>query len=162
MHYWKECCMLKQCTFCKQVVEIAMLNEHWLTECTSQRKMKVCPRCNEAKHEREYDEHVKSKGCTPAKPPQEANRCPLCHKDIAPGDEGWKKHLKTKECSGNTRQPTGTLGAPPSAALVRVKSPRPRAGDSAAKPQPAPPSSSPVKPKSGIPRPVFGARAGKK
>lgn len=28
-----------------------------------------------------------------AKPLDQANRCPLCHKDIAPGEDGWKLHL---------------------------------------------------------------------
>jgi hypothetical protein len=32
---------------------------------------------------------------TESKPVEVASRCPLCHCDIAPGDEGWKSHLMT-------------------------------------------------------------------
>jgi len=32
-------------------------------------------------------------GCEPAKSSFAANRCPLCHEDIPPHDEGWKKHI---------------------------------------------------------------------
>jgi hypothetical protein len=33
LHYWKDCPMLMQCAYCKQVVEIAGNDEHLLNEC---------------------------------------------------------------------------------------------------------------------------------
>jgi len=33
LHYWQECPMLTSCKLCEQVIEIATLNEHLLSEC---------------------------------------------------------------------------------------------------------------------------------
>ena len=90
MHYWKECPMLTECTHCKQVIEIAGLNEHLLRECDSAKSFKQCPRCKESVHSIDYETHVGAKECPIAKPSKAANRCPLCHKDIESGEKGWK------------------------------------------------------------------------
>lgn len=40
-----------------------------------------------------------------AKSSYDANHCPLCHKNIDPGDEGWKKHLMEESgCAFNSRR----------------------------------------------------------
>lgn len=47
---------------------------------------------------------MKRNGCPVAKSLSEANRCPLCHTDIPPGMEGWKRHYLTgKGCPYNDR-----------------------------------------------------------
>ncbi|RUS82487.1 hypothetical protein EGW08_009750, partial [Elysia chlorotica] len=48
IHYWKNCPMLKRCTNCKQVVEIATYTDHLLTECEAKANFGKCPRCSEA------------------------------------------------------------------------------------------------------------------
>jgi centrosomal protein CEP104 len=68
IHYWKDCPMLKQCNECKQVIEIAVQNEHLLTECQFKSNYKKCPRCTEAVNvtiPQENDYHFKAKQCLP-------------------------------------------------------------------------------------------------
>ncbi|CAK6440532.1 unnamed protein product [Pipistrellus nathusii] len=93
LHYWKHCLMLTRCGHCRQVVEIASLTEHLLTECDRRDGFGRCYRCSEAVPKEELPTHVKSKDCHPAKPEKLANRCPLCHENFAPGEEAWKVHL---------------------------------------------------------------------
>ncbi|XP_029434701.1 centrosomal protein of 104 kDa isoform X2 [Rhinatrema bivittatum] len=105
LHYWKHCPMLKRCEHCKQVVEIASLTEHLLTECDRKDKFGKCPLCCEAIPKEELAEHIKAKTCTPAKPEKVANRCPLCHENFTPGEEAWKFHLMGKDgCKMNLRR----------------------------------------------------------
>ncbi|XP_063720307.1 centrosomal protein of 104 kDa-like isoform X2 [Symsagittifera roscoffensis] len=105
LHYWKECGMLRRCQNCKQVVEIAHLTAHLVTECEAKDSFSKCPRCTEAIPNADYDLHVKSKTCNAAKPDKQANHCPLCHINFAPGEEGWKMHLMGKEgCKENPRR----------------------------------------------------------
>ena len=96
--------MLTECSHCKQVIEISSLNEHLLRECDRAQQFKQCPRCKESVHTSDYEGHVGSKGCQIAKPAKAANRCPLCHKDIEPGEKGWKKHLMDNQCENNPRR----------------------------------------------------------
>ena len=63
LHYWKECGMLRRCQNCKQVVEIAHLTAHLVTECEAKDSFSKCPRCTEAIPNADYDLHVKSKTC---------------------------------------------------------------------------------------------------
>lgn len=93
LHYWKHCLMLTRCGYCRQVVEIASLTDHLLTECDKRDGFGRCYRCSEAVPKEELPRHVKSKDCHPAKPEKLANRCPLCHENFAPGEEAWKVHL---------------------------------------------------------------------
>lgn len=52
----------------------------------------------------ELEEHTARNSCVVAKSVTEHNRCPLCHMDIAPGDEGWRMHLlEGRGCPANTR-----------------------------------------------------------
>ncbi|XP_072739674.1 centrosomal protein of 104 kDa [Ciconia boyciana] len=105
LHYWKHCPMLTRCEHCKQVVEIASLTEHLLTDCDKKDSFGKCQRCNEALPKDELPKHIKSKTCNPAKPENVANRCPLCHDNFSPGEEAWKSHLMGKDgCKMNQRR----------------------------------------------------------
>ena len=46
-----------------QVVEIAALHEHWLTECSGKGKFRKCPRCREAVLATQYPMHITAKTC---------------------------------------------------------------------------------------------------
>ncbi|KAH9514057.1 hypothetical protein Btru_030100 [Bulinus truncatus] len=103
IHYWKNCPMLKRCTNCKQVVEIATFTDHVLTECEAKSNFSKCPRCTEAIPKPEYDQHVAEKACTPSK--SGLNHCPLCHENISSGEDGWKDHLMGRTgCKQNPRR----------------------------------------------------------
>ena len=95
--------MLTECKHCSQVIEIATYNEHLLRECDRAANFKQCPRCKESVHKDIYDDHVTDKSCNISKPAKAANRCPMCHSDIKPGESGWKKHLIDERCTGNPR-----------------------------------------------------------
>lgn len=104
IHYWKECPMLTSCLQCEQVIEVAMLNEHLLNECEMKHNHKKCPRCGEAIAAQYFNQHVKRASCRPAKPASKANRCPLCHDDVKPGEDGWREHILTQPgCTKNPR-----------------------------------------------------------
>ncbi|XP_044134196.1 centrosomal protein of 104 kDa [Bufo gargarizans] len=152
LHYWKHCPMLKRCEHCKQVVEIASLTDHLLTECDHKDLFGKCQRCSEAISKDHLLEHVKSKTCNPAKGEKIANRCPLCHENFIPGEEAWKSHLMGKDgcktnprrilalqrtqagaqaapkAGGSTVTKTGTTGAKPRPSIAGSKIPAPRAG----------------------------------
>uniref|UniRef100_A0A8C3LEN9 Centrosomal protein of 104 kDa n=1 Tax=Chrysolophus pictus TaxID=9089 RepID=A0A8C3LEN9_CHRPC len=105
LHYWKRCPMLTRCEHCKQVVEIASLTEHLLTECDKKDSFGKCQRCSEAFPKDELPKHIKSKTCNAAKPENVANHCPLCHDNFSPGEEAWKSHLMgTDGCAMNLRR----------------------------------------------------------
>ncbi|XP_054547031.1 centrosomal protein of 104 kDa [Talpa occidentalis] len=143
LHYWKHCLMLTRCDHCKQVVEIASLTEHLLTECDRKDDFGKCYRCSEAVLKEELPRHIKMKECTPAKPEKLANRCPLCHENFAPGEEAWKAHLMGPAgCTMNLRKtyllhraplplpgksPAATK-AGPSGSKVSSKIPTPKGG----------------------------------
>ncbi|KFQ10878.1 Centrosomal protein of 104 kDa [Leptosomus discolor] len=139
LHYWKHCPMLTRCEHCKQVVEIASLTEHLLTDCDRKDSFGKCQRCSEALPKDELPKHIKSKTCNPAKPENVANHCPLCHDNFSPGEEAWKSHLMGKDgCKMNQRRlstinktllvqpgPAGAKARPPS---IGSKIPTPRGG----------------------------------
>lgn len=113
LHYWKHCLMLTRCGHCRQVVEIASLTEHLLTECDRRDGFRKCCRCSEAVPTEELPRHVTSKDCHPAKPEKLANRCPLCHENFAPGEEAWKVHLMGPVgCAMNLRRTRLLFKAP--------------------------------------------------
>ncbi|CAG9321572.1 unnamed protein product [Blepharisma stoltei] len=103
IHYWKDCPMLVSCPYCSQVIEIFDLNSHLMKECDLKSVMSQCPRCKEAIHADEFEQHVEEQSCYAAKPPKIATRCPLCHEDVEPGIEGWKNHILTQGCPNNDR-----------------------------------------------------------
>ncbi|CAH1776232.1 unnamed protein product [Owenia fusiformis] len=103
VHYWKVCPMLKRCANCKQVVEIAGLSDHYLSECEAKDNYGKCPRCSEAFPTAEVDAHIKAKSCPPSE--NGKNHCPLCHLNFPPGEESWKSHLMSKDgCKQNPRR----------------------------------------------------------
>ncbi|NWQ91036.1 CE104 protein, partial [Burhinus bistriatus] len=105
LHYWKHCPMLTRCEHCKQVVEIASLTEHLLTDCDKKDSFGKCQRCSEALPKDELPKHIKSKTCNSAKPENVANHCPLCHDNFPPGEEAWKSHLMGNDgCKMNQRR----------------------------------------------------------
>ncbi|XP_014401676.1 PREDICTED: centrosomal protein of 104 kDa [Myotis brandtii] len=113
LHYWKHCLMLTRCGYCRQVVEIASLTDHLLTECDKRDGFGRCCRCSEAVPKEELPRHVASKDCHPAKPEKLANRCPLCHENFAPGEEAWKVHLMGPVgCTMNLRRTCLLFKAP--------------------------------------------------
>nr|KAF6504351.1 centrosomal protein 104 [Rousettus aegyptiacus] len=134
--------MLTRCDHCRQVVEVASLTEHLLTECDQKDGFAQCHRCSEAVAKDALPSHVKTKGCSPAKPEKLANRCPLCHENFAPGEEAWKAHLMGPAgCAMNLRRthvlrraPAPTPGRGPAvtksgtSAKVGSKIPTPRGG----------------------------------
>lgn len=103
IHLWKDCSMLNLCQMCEQVVEISCLNGHLLEECDFKKSFRRCPRCKEAIHSNNYKQHTDEMACLPNKPTNVANRCPLCHTDIMPGEMGWKNHLISEGCPNNER-----------------------------------------------------------
>ena len=106
MHFWKECAMLTGCPQCEQVIEIPRLNEHLLEECAQKDNHKQCPRCGEAIAAMYFDQHVQRNSCLPAPAENVAQRCPLCHRDIGPFEDGWHEHLLEGEgCPKNPRGP---------------------------------------------------------
>jgi len=104
MHYWQSCPMLTSCAQCEQVIEIPTINEHLLEECEVQGTYKQCKNCKEPIAVNVYDSHVQAKNCKRALPATKGSRCPLCKKDIAPGEEGWRKHLLEEGCPKNPRK----------------------------------------------------------
>ena len=99
----KECPMLSLCSSCKATVQIADFNNHLLEECESKKSYRKCPRCKEAVHVSEYKQHTEEMSCLQGSPLSVAQRCPLCHQDIPPGDLGWKRHLISEGCPNNER-----------------------------------------------------------
>ncbi|XP_034162529.1 centrosomal protein of 104 kDa isoform X2 [Pangasianodon hypophthalmus] len=109
LHYWKHCPMLCRCLQCRQVVEIASLTEHLLSECEHKADFTQCPHCSEAISRNKLTEHAQSTSCNPL--PDilangNCNHCPLCHENFPPGEEGWKFHLMDSSagCKQNTRR----------------------------------------------------------
>lgn len=126
VHFWKSCPMLKQCKHCKQVVEVSMLREHWLGECSAKIELKTCPKCKMPKPAADLAEHKAKGACHPPKAGHVL--CPLCQADVKDGEEGWKAHLLGGKCTFDARSASArpsrsdgaaiaiTVGGTPSAA----------------------------------------------
>jgi len=99
LHYWQSCPMLTSCRLCEQVIEIATLHEHILTECESGIKHELCRGCNVpypesemARHQAECDESGNSL------------KCPLCMERLPKTQFPWKAHLlRYPGCPKNPR-----------------------------------------------------------
>ncbi|CAI5731822.1 unnamed protein product [Hyaloperonospora brassicae] len=100
-HFWKSCKMLTPCKMCGQVIEISTLTDHLLVECEMRQNHRKCPRCGEAITLKFFERHVSLNDC-PLRA-QFGNRCPLCHEDTAPGENGWRCHLLDEGCPQNPR-----------------------------------------------------------
>ena len=103
VHYWQHCPVLIPCDQCTQIIEIAALSEHLLTECEHRAEYEQCIVCGEAERPQDMQSHQQSEWCRPPLDPSIANRCPLCHADIHPGREGWLEHLIDAVCPANPR-----------------------------------------------------------
>lgn len=103
LHMWKDCPVLSACPHCNQVIEVSKLNDHLLRECEHRGNHRACPRCHEAIAVALWDKHVKRNACLVHKPESDANRCPLCHNDVYPGENGWRVHLLRDLCPNNSR-----------------------------------------------------------
>ncbi|XP_028309015.1 centrosomal protein of 104 kDa isoform X1 [Gouania willdenowi] len=105
LHYWKYCPMLRRCTECREVVEIASITEHLLRECESRSKFSRCLRCTEAVATEDLSRHLQGPSCNAAVSGEGFNHCPLCHSNFRPGEEAWKAHLMGREgCKQNSRR----------------------------------------------------------
>jgi centrosomal protein CEP104 len=96
--------MLIGCSQCKQIIEIATLTEHLLSECDLRSKFRQCPRCKDAIIDKEFDAHVAAKACAPPGPGK--LRCPLCRSQIPNDPEAWMVHLIDEGCPANPRTAT--------------------------------------------------------
>lgn len=93
------------CVCVCQVVEIASLTEHLLTECERRTDFSQCPLCSEALMRDKLTEHAQSTACNPPSSDENCNHCPLCHENFTSGEEGWKSHLMGPEgCKHNSRR----------------------------------------------------------
>lgn len=107
-----------------KIIEIAVQNEHLLTECQHKTRYKKCSRCTEAVNvnnpiENEY--HFKNKHCVPFD--KRMNRCPLCHSNVALGEEAWREHLMSPAgCPKNLRRRSSIRHAAVTAAEQYKKS----------------------------------------
>ncbi|CAD8188747.1 unnamed protein product [Paramecium pentaurelia] len=99
-HLWSECPMLVTCSQCGQVIEIAELTNHLLSECDHKRKFKRCPKCKEAILLSGYDKHLED--CR-GRNDNTTVRCPLCHQDLKLEKNTWKNHLIKQGCLNNER-----------------------------------------------------------
>merc|ERR1711871_1784574 len=91
LHYWKECPLLCPCPACAQVVEIAGLPDHLLTECEQKSNFVTCEVTGLAIRIHEFDSWSKSPTCRP--PPANCMYCPLCLATVEYSDEAWRQHL---------------------------------------------------------------------
>ena len=103
VHYWSQCELLTPCSYCDQVVEIECLNEHLISECEYKAQISECKRCGEAINADRFLKHQERNDCPMLLSLREANRCPLCHTDIAPEFKGWREHLLMNKCPNNLR-----------------------------------------------------------
>ncbi len=95
--------MLIGCSHCKQIIEIATLTEHLLSECEHRSSFKRCPRCKDAVPAAEHAAHVAARACAPVASAE--STCPLCKADVGGDDDGWLVHLVDDGCPANPRNP---------------------------------------------------------
>jgi hypothetical protein len=103
-HLNSDCLLFENCIKCKKNIEIRLINNHMLSECTYKHEFRVCKRCKEAIEVLGYEGHVKENSCNPAKNINSCNRCPLCHKDVPPLDKGFFHHLVNDGCPKHIRK----------------------------------------------------------
>jgi len=81
LHFWKECPMLMPCEQCGQVVEVAALAEHLVTECDQSQPFKYQP---------------------PLGTTADYTGCPLCGEELPRDPVACRAHVM-HECPGNKR-----------------------------------------------------------
>ncbi|KAG0306406.1 hypothetical protein BGZ98_002445, partial [Dissophora globulifera] len=91
VHYWNDCAMLANCSYCKIIIEVPTLADHMLKECAKRKFVKQCDNCREIMAADSYLAHIAT-GCFAV--PDTTVRCPLCHLILESNDEAeWKQHL---------------------------------------------------------------------
>ena len=60
--------MLTNCPGCTQIIEISVVNNHLIKECTEKALYKKCKTCKESFHKDEIEKHEKEGKCLIAKP----------------------------------------------------------------------------------------------
>ncbi|XP_059485155.1 centrosomal protein of 104 kDa isoform X2 [Neocloeon triangulifer] len=104
VHYWKSCPMLTRCNHCRQVIEVACLTRHLLEVCEVRRTYRKCRMCLEAISVDAFEEHIISRRCALAVPESKGSRCPFCHLNIPPWEDGWRAHLTgPRPCAAHPR-----------------------------------------------------------
>jgi len=78
VHFWRECPMLTQCQYCKQVIEIATLGPHLRDEC-------------------------EAAGAAQAAQDLSHGQCPFCMAEVGSSEEDWRRHILQEGCAGNPR-----------------------------------------------------------
>lgn len=85
VHYWRECPMLIECEFCRQVIEISTLRGHLSEECESGAPARA------------------------AGNKMAPNRCPLCREDLGSCEDLiWQEHFLQNGCPKNKRIQKGS------------------------------------------------------
>ncbi|KAF9277658.1 hypothetical protein BGZ68_009143 [Mortierella alpina] len=110
-HYWSDCAMLANCSYCKIIIEVPTLAEHMLKECSRRKFVKQCESCREIMPADSFLAHVAT-GCKAVK--ETTVRCPLCQIIMSPSDEAaWKRHLmRGSGCPMNKKSATTDLQRP--------------------------------------------------
>uniref|UniRef100_A0A0N5AV94 TRAF-type domain-containing protein n=1 Tax=Syphacia muris TaxID=451379 RepID=A0A0N5AV94_9BILA len=91
-HFLNSCFMLKKCDYCKEILEISTLNNHYLEKCTAKDQFKKCYRCKLAIPKKKHLRHITLNQCKVVH--RNGERCFLCHKEVYPNNDiGWRKHL---------------------------------------------------------------------
>jgi hypothetical protein len=103
-HVKEDCVLFINCIKCSDNVHLKHYNSHMVSHCKHKEEFKLCKRCKESVLQIEYDQHVKDNKCNPAKNVNSNGRCPLCHKDIQPGDKGFQQHLAKDICQKQKRR----------------------------------------------------------
>jgi len=104
LHYWQSCPMLTSCKLCEQVIEIATLHEHMITECESGIKHLQCTKCQVPVPVEQMRAHQGSSQCQRSGGKRGGEKCPLCLAPIGVGPTPWKQHLLTfPGCPQNPR-----------------------------------------------------------
>ena len=101
IHQYKDCPMLMQCTYCKQIIEISNLNNHLLNECDFKDKFIKCNKCKQVVEKETFNEHQNYENCFDVNEEKEI-LCPLCHLNIIM-DDIWKIHFLENGCQHNIR-----------------------------------------------------------
>ena len=107
-HLWKDCPVLLNCDYCKQIIEVSEYKNHRISEC-GQPGVSLCSQCDMPVYPGTLESHRASSYCQPLPLSDKSLRCPLCYNDFIPDSnqtikDAWKVHL-TKDCKSNTRRP---------------------------------------------------------
>lgn len=100
LHYWKDCAILAPCSACAQVVEVAGMPDHLLSECEYRDSFSQCKITGLAIRTNELAAWQQSTTCR--EPPTNCFYCPLCYGVAEDTDQAWRRHL-LYYCKANPR-----------------------------------------------------------